>query len=403
MIGINFKNSLSYLSILGLSLLAAFMLVSMLVLVLPAVFGLQLSAALQVTGLYSQQVQVSNESNAERTRAFHEALTAVIVKVTGDRDALQHPAVVRALDNAQNYVEAMRYDSVSVAVDASAAAATGAGPAPEPGAASFSASLPDIIEQRYIDVDFSAKLIDELLAGANIPVWDSNRPSVLIWMVLQNEDGERSLLTADGNPEIIQILQDFALMRGLPIIFPVLDFEDRQNLSADILWALDEEVIGKASARYGADSVLSGRLYVTASNELVVLWQFIFQQQAETFDIVDNDLQSYLYAPLDRITIELAGFFAIVPEFSNQQIVRLRVEGIKNLTAYSALLGYVGNLGLVERVTMAGLDGERLELDLGLLGDAQQLFELIALDRDLLPIESSLDVEQAFLHYRWTR
>jgi len=393
MIGINFKNWLSYLSIPGLSLFA--------VLVLPAVFGLQLSVALQVTGLYSQQVQVSNESNAERTRAFHEALTAVIVKVTGDRDALEHPAVVRALDNAQNYVEAMRYDSVSVAVDASATAATGAGP--EPGAASFSTSLPDTIEQRYIDVDFSAKLIDELLAGANIPVWDSNRPSVLIWMVLQNEDGERSLLTPDGNPEIIQILQDFALMRGLPIIFPVLDFEDRQNLSADILWALDEEVIGKASARYGADSVLSGRLHVTASNELVGLWQFIFQQQAETFDVVDNDLQSYLHAPLDRITIELAGFFAIVPEFSNQQIVRLRVEGIKNLTAYSALLGYVGNLGLVERVTMAGLDGERLELDLGLLGDAQQLFELIALDRDLLPIESSFDVDQAFLHYRWTR
>ena len=371
------------------------------VLVLPAVFGLQFSVALQVTGLYSQQVQISNESNAEKTRAFHEALAAVIVKVTGDRDALQHPAVVRALDNAQDYVEAMRYDSVSVAVDANATAATGAEPGP--GAANFSTSLPDTIEQRYIDVDFSAKLIDELLAGANIPVWDSNRPSVLIWMVLQNEDGERSLLTPEGNPEIIQILQDFALVRGLPIIFPVLDFEDRQNLSADILWALDEEVIGKASARYGADSVLSGRLHVTASNELVGLWQFIFQQQAETFDVFDTDLQSYLHVPLDRITIELARFFAIVPEFSNRQIVRLRVEGIKNLTAYSALLGYVGNLGLVERVTMTGLDGERLELDLGLLGDAQQLFELIALDRDLLPIESSLDVEQAFLHYRWTR
>ncbi|MCH8265001.1 MAG: DUF2066 domain-containing protein, partial [Proteobacteria bacterium] len=338
---------------------------------------------------------------AEKTRAFHEALAAVIVKVTGELDALRHPSVERALDNARNYVEAMRYDSVSIAVDASAASAVE--PGTEPGAAGPSTSLPDTIEQRYIDVDFSAKLIDELLAGANIPVWDSNRPSVLIWMVLQNEDGERSLLSADSNPQIIQILQDFARQRGLPIIFPVLDFEDRQNLSADILWALDEEAISDASVRYGADSVLSGRLLVTASSELVGLWQFSFQQQAQTFDGFDTDLQSYLHAPLDRITTELAGFFAIVPEFSNQQIVRLRVDGIKNLTAYSALLGYVGNLGLVESVTMTGLDGERLELDLGLLGDAQQLFELIALDRDLLPIESSLNVDQAFLHYRWTR
>ena len=398
MFAINFNNWPPYLSIPGPGLLAA--LVLMPVLVLPSVFGVQVSEALPVTGLYSQQVPVSNESNAERTRAFHEALAAVIVKVTGDRDALQHPVVARALDNAQNYVEAFRYDSVSIAVDA---AATAVEPGPEPAAAGFSASLPATIEQRYIDVDFSAKLIDELLAGANIPVWDSNRPSVLIWMVLQNEDGERSLLSADSNPEIFQILQDFARVRGLPIIFPVLDFEDRQNLSADILWALDEEAIGNASARYGADSVLSGRLLVTASSELVGLWQFSFQQQAQTFDGFDTDLQSYLYAPLDRITSELAGFFAIVPEFSNQQIVRLRVDGIKNLTAYSALLGYVGNLGLVESVTMTGLDGERLELDLGLLGDTQQLYELIALDRDLLPIESSLNVDQAFLHYRWTR
>ena len=36
--------------------------------------------------------------------------------------------------------------------------------------------------------------------------------------------------------------------------------------------------------------------------------------------------------------------------------------------------------------------GERLELRLDLVGDPQQLYELIALDRDLLPIESSMAV-----------
>ena len=52
---------------------------------------------------------------------------------------------------------------------------------------------------------------------------------------------------------------------------------------------------------------------------------------------------------------------------------------------------------------MAALDGERLELQLGLLGDPQQLFELIALDRDLLPITSSQLDPRTVLHYRWTR
>jgi hypothetical protein len=54
-------------------------------------------------------------------------------------------------------------------------------------------------------------------------------------------------------------------------------------------------------------------------------------------------------------------------------------------------------------VSPAKLDGERLELRLGLVGDAQQLFELIALDRDLLPIEGGATDGSDVLHYRWTR
>ena len=133
------------------------------------------------------------------------------------------------------------------------------------------------------------------------------------------------------------------------------------------------------------------------------LWQFVFEEQADVFDGFDTDLQAYLYAPLDRITNQLASYFTFVVEAENQQTVRLRVDGIKDLSAYSALLSYVNNLGLVETVAAAALDGERLELELGLVGDADQLFELIALDNDLLPIESSRAINPTLLHYRWTR
>jgi hypothetical protein len=84
-------------------------------------------------------------------------------------------------------------------------------------------------------------------------------------------------------------------------------------------------------------------------------------------------------------------------------MVQLRIDGVKSLQEYSSLLSYVSGLGLVESVRAAQLDGERLELRLGLVGDAQQLFELIALDRDLLPIEGDTSDGSDVLHYRWTR
>lgn len=357
--------------------------------------SLHSSLALQVVGLYSQQIPVANDGEAERNRAFREALSAVIVKVTGDPRWLENPTVERAISQAQNYVEATSYFSESIQLPL------------EDNTLSPDVSEPQFysVEQRIISVNFAATLIDELLEDTNIPVWDSNRPSVLVWMVLQSSAGDRTFLTEDSNPEIVAAMREFATNRGLPIIFPVLDFEDRRNLSENTVWNLDELAIATASERYGADSILSGRLHFTASGELVGLWQFLFQDEATVFDGFDNDLQAYLHEPLNRITTQLAGYFAILPEFVDGETIRLRIDGIKNLTAYSSLLNYVENLGLVESVTTAEVDGERIELMLGLLGDSRQLYEQIALDRDLLPInnttaESSLT---SLLHYRWTR
>lgn len=383
--------------------------------------------ALPVTGLYSEQVAVANESDAERSRAFREALQAVILRVTGETQWLDHPAIIAAVENAQSYVEAIGYSSEIVAVPAEAAALpaqssettdttvsietpaaevepTAATPEPDDTQLAVSApATPSTREQRYIDVDFSSALIDELLTAANIPIWDSNRPSVLVWMALQDEAGNRSLMTSDINDDIIELIQEFADRRGLPVLFPVLDFEDRRSLNEDLVWTLNEEAIRKASNRYGADSILTGRLHFTASGELVGLWQFLFQNEADVFDGFSTDLREYLHGPLARVTSQLASYFAIVPESATTEMVQLRIDGVGSLQEYSSLLSYVSGLGLVESVSPAQLDGERLELRLGLVGDAQQLFELIALDRDLLPIEGGATDGSDVLHYRWTR
>lgn len=405
----------------------------LLCLLLMVTYSFQPSAALQVTGLYSQQVPVLNASNSERNRAYSEALAAVIVKVTGEKRWLVDPAVINAIRNAQSYVEGLSYSSESIVVEAVAMpsgdvqgaaedlaeddTANSAVPetSPELIAAQASTLLEEPVlspgeaatvaptEQRFINVDFSATLINELLLEAEIPVWDSNRPSVLVWMALQDEAGERSLLNSESNPEIVDLIRDFADERGLPIIFPVLDFEDRRNVTADTIWSLDEAVIRQASERYGADSIMSGRLHFTAGGDLVGIWQFMFQDQTLRFDGYDKELKSYLSAPLDKVTTQLASYFAIVPETSNFEVVQLRVDGVGTLQAYSSLVTYVNGLGLVESFTTIALDGERLDLRLSLLGDPNQLAELIALDRDLLPIQS-LSLESDFqLHYRWTR
>ena len=69
---------------------------------------------LPVVGIYSERVPVANESDAERSQAFKNALKVVLVRATGEQRHLSHPAVLEALENAQSYVEAIRYFSETV-------------------------------------------------------------------------------------------------------------------------------------------------------------------------------------------------------------------------------------------------------------------------------------------------
>jgi len=373
------------------------------VVVLPATVS-----ALPVAGLYSHEVSVSNQSEQERNRAFQESLAAVIVKVTGEPRWLENPSIQGAVANAQNYVEAIEYRSESVPVETDDQAAGNVDPVDPVDPVDLvgpvvPAPIPTFIEREYLNVSFAQGLVDQLLADAAIPVWDSNRPSVLIWMALQNDAGERSLLSPESDPGIIQLMRQFAVLRGVPIIFPVLDFEDRRALSADLIWSLDEAAIRAASERYAADSILAGRLLITASGDLVGLWQFIFQDQVEVFDSLDTELTSYVNDPLERVTSQLVSHFAVLPSRLGSESTRLRIEGVNSLAAYAELVGYLQELVLVDSVTVSTLNGEVLELNLSLQGSQDQLFEILSLDRNLTPLESASLEGSQVLHYRWVR
>jgi len=350
--------------------------------------------ALPVAGLYRHEIGVNNQSEQERNRAFQESLAAVIVKVTGESRWLENSSIQRAIENARSYVEAIEYRSESVIQESPEESATDVG---------SNATSPMLVDQEFLQVSFAQDLVDQLLADAAIPVWDSNRPGVLVWMALQNDAGDRYLLTPENDPGIVELMQQFAALRAIPIIFPVLDFEDRRALSADLIWSLDDQAIRLASERYAADSILAGRLHITASGDLVGLWQFIFQEQVEVFDSLDTELIRYISEPLDRITAQLARHFAVVPSRIGLQTARLRIEGIDGLVAYAELIAYLQQLVMVDSVTISALNGNVLELNLSLQGSQGQLYELLGLDRNLMPLDPGGLEGGQVLSYRWVR
>lgn len=334
--------------------------------------------ALVVDDLYFQEIPVQGQGDAERLRAYREALTAVILKVTGEERWLRDGAVERAVREAQSFVQEVSYRS------------SGGG----------------ALSQTFITIRFDQDLVDRMLGSAGIPVWDRNRPSILLWLSVQGPDGRRELLGSDSEHPALAQIREFSRVRGVPILIPLMDFEDRRSLPADVAWSLDEEAIRRASARYGADSILSGRVLTSPTGDLVGLWQFLFRDRVETFDSLESDLAAYMQSALSRVTANLAAHFAInLATQPAQEQVTLRVEGIDDITAYVDLLSYIGSLSVVESVSTSLLDGSNIELDVMLSGSTYLFTEFITLGRDLVPGDVTVpqEAQANVLHYRWVR
>jgi hypothetical protein len=339
-------------------------------------FALALSPAgqaLPIDGLYSQEIVVENQSEATRERAYRQAFERVIVKVTGERRWLEHPRIREAMQRASSYVAEVSYRTV-------------------------------MLEAR-IDVRFDQSLIDELLNRAEIPVWDRNRASVLLWITVQDNSGRRNMLGSSTEHVLLQQAREFAGERGVPVLIPLLDLTDRRMVSVEQGWQLDTEALRQAGERYGADSVLAGRLLITPANEVVGLWQFIFRDQVHVFDHVDVSADTYMDFPLDAVTTRLAEQFGLVlSEFEQEDLVTLRIDGVASLASHMALLRYLESLSVVTAVNVSALRADTIELRLQLAGTRQHLTEFISLGRDLQPLNFDVGaVTSDLLHYRWTR
>lgn len=328
-----------------------------------------------VDGLYDQEIAVQGQGDAERLRAYREGLAAVILKLTGEERWLRSSAVERGIRDAQSYVQEVSYR-------------TSSGP----------------LEQRnFINVRFDRALVDRMLNDAGIPVWDQNRPAVMLWLSVQGADGRRELLSADSEHPLLDIVREFSRLRGVPLLFPLLDLEDRRNLPTDVAWSLDEQAIRQASARYGADAILSGRVLQSPGGELVGLWQFLFRDNVETFDSFERDLKVYADTALERVTAQLATHFGLI-KLPQPVRVTLRVEAVDSAKDYVDLLQYIQGLAVVESASASLLDGSGIELDVSLIGSPFLFTEFISLRRDLQLQESfAPDTDGNVFNYRWVR
>ena len=227
--------------------------------------------AMRVPGLYTAEVPVPDQSEKNRDEAVQTALRMVLVKLTGDRFAGNRTDLAPLIQQAENYMQEYRYRQISPTQ-------TGAG-------------VPQELSLK-LSVRFNEESMNQSLRALGVPVWGSERPSTLIWMVVEGDNREREMISMDNGSHYLTVIADRANLRGIALIFPLMDLEDTARLRPGDIWGDFKQPVLDASARYHPDSILTGVLSAPAPGIWEGRWTAYINDQSHTW-MTEGDIPTY--------------------------------------------------------------------------------------------------------------
>jgi uncharacterized protein len=304
--------------------------------------------------LYTLTVELDPEARDSRAAAVDTAMRKLLVRITGRREPDADPALQGLIGNASRFVA-----SVGVGFD-----------------------------RERAEVEFYPTQVDRELASLNQPVWGPERPLTLLWVAIDGGDGDRVLLSADGvggaglpvAPGMAELaraireqIETVADERGLPLALPLLDLEDLDAVSSGDVWGGFVEPVLVASARYGADAVLIGRLRLNPFGNSMQ-WTLVRGADRRSFSGAE---------PAEGLHWLADTYAADFSVLGGARIVRLIVRDVTSYADYGRVMSYLEGLSTLQSVDVEGYEGGMLSLRASARGEVGVLQRMLGLGRVL--------------------
>ena len=323
------------------------------------------AGAILASPLHEAEMPVADQSTAARAPALREALGAVLVRMSGDRGVAALPETADLLTRADAYVQQFSYRPA----------------APETGA-------PWVLHVR-----FDGAALEHALRARGLPFWGGERPETLVWLAVE-QNGRRWLLDEPDSSEARMGLEAAARRRGLPLILPLMDLEDRARVGHSDVWGGFLEPVLEASRRYRPQALLIGRMHQSTTGAWQASWTLRAQDSEQRWSGQGRDPGALAAEGVERVADELAARFAVVDSGADGR-VRITVSGVASLADYARLNRYFTSLSAVRSAQLQALSGERADYLLQLQGDVGGFERALALGAVVRP-----DPDAGMRHYR---
>jgi len=161
------------------------------------------------------------------------------------------------------------------------------------------------IENGGVLVSLDGDSIQEVLIEAGVSLWRIDRPTIMIFLAIESAMGEREIVLSDyghrvfsysigidRNLNIKDQIKSVARERGISVVFPDMNEDERKIINYSDIWAgFIDRMLGVAG-RYDASNVLTAKIRKDESNDIE--WVFFFGRDTLKFSANINDAIHYV-------------------------------------------------------------------------------------------------------------
>jgi len=212
----------------------------------------------------------------------------------------------------------------------------------------------DVLRQQ---VNFDPEAIDQLLRDRAVPVWGRERPALLLWVAVDDEQGVR---LADSR-QVDAMVSELARRYGLTVIQPLGDAIDLSQVSITDIRGGFVEAAQDSMMRYGAGVVVMLDLRQEGSTWLARLfWRHDGRDFSQTFPAISKAVA--MDQVLASLLQSLAERYAMIDDGLADGERRVLISGVREQVHYREVMAHLTQLSAVESLRLVAADGDTIEL-----------------------------------------
>ncbi len=326
-----------------------------------------------VPNLYDVSLTSQSQSQDEWQRLVQEGLAQVLERISSAPNLTAHPQVKQAMENASDYVEQYTY------------------------------------EGNMLNVKYSQDLVNQLVQKLGHNVWGQRRPNVVLWLAIE-DNHQRRLVGVETDPTLQAYVVDVAKKKGIPMVLPLMDLEDMAAVTVTDVWGQFPTVLEQASMRYGAQTILLGRVMHNdvGGAPWVGDWQLLTEGDVPSWKVEGKTLEEVLAQGITGVTQYLKNNAnANGPKkvgASRGKPFLIGVEGIQSSADFINVENYLKSLNPVADVNIHQLLGQIAIFEITPADENGRaaLEQAVTLDQQLVPsFSSSQGIAGVESTYRW--